>query len=615
VKTGNKPGWQSDLLVLLCFAFLGIALYAQTLSYDFINWDDLAYIKDNIYIRRFSWHNISALFSSLYIGEWFPIQLLSYAVDYSFWGLNPEGYHLGNIVIHILNAFLIFVIVRMLCEGEQWVGLMSGLLFLVHPVHVESVVWMSQRKTVLCILFYLLSFITYIRWREGNKNIHYIASLAFFALSLLSKINSILFPLLLLTWELSLRKEKIKGSVQDASWVRNLFSILMPLIPFGLLSLGSVAIFLYGQITSKIIREFYGGTIYTNFLVSGAGFIFKYPNRLPFPIRLSAYYPRVDEYRSMFTLPYVLVVLPVWLTFCTLAFTSSRRNKRVFFFIMWFIITMFPTSGIVPAPFGGADRHLYLISIPVFALFAMGLFSLSRKYPLTIRTILITILVLISILTLDRSRVWRNSTVLWEDVASKSPQLPYAQYKLAQSYMDTGRLEEALVHIRSAISLDSSIALYHYTLGLIYRSTKDIPGALREFHLADGLEPGNSVLHREIAQTFEEIQEWEKAIMEYKISIDLDPNKAYTTMSNLGFLYINLKRYKEAVEQLERAITINPDFAEAHRSLGVLYVKLLGRRQKGLYHLRMSLKIDPSQPGAEVLNALIAQSAQQPSGL
>jgi len=613
VRTGKKTGRQADLLVLLCFAFLGMALYAQTLSYEFINWDDLAYIKDNIYIRRLSWHNISALFSSLYIGEWFPLQLLSYAVDYSIWGLNPAGYHLENIVFHVLNAFLVFFIVRKLCEGEQWIGLISGLLFLVHPVQVESVVWMSQRKTVLCILFYLLSFLAYIRWKDEEKNIYYIASLSFFVLSLLSKINSILLPLLFLTWELTLRKEKIMGYIQDASWFRNLFSNLKPLVPFGLLSIGAATIFLYGQITHKIVRGFYGGTIYTNFLATVAGFVFRYPNRLPFPLRLSAYYPMLDEYRSLFTFPF-LVAFPVWLTFSSLIFTSSRSNKRVFFFILWFLIAIFPTTGIVPAKFGGADRHLYLISIPVFALFAMGLISLSRKYPLAIKTIIVTILVLISILTLDRSRVWRNSFALWKDVVSKSPQLPYAQHKLAQSYMDMGKLEEALVHVRASISLDPSIALYHYTLGLIYRSLKDIPGALREFHLADDLEPKNSVLHREMAKTFEEIQEWDNAIKEYKISIDLDPEKAYISMRNLGFLYINLNRYKEAVEQLERAITINPDLAEAHRSLGVLYVKLLGRRQKGLYHLRMSLKLDPSQPGADILSALIAQTAQQPSG-
>lgn len=613
-------------LYLLGFAAIGIGLYAQTLRYDFINWDDFDYIKDNIYIRRLSFHNIFHIFSTLPIGEWFPLQLLSYAVDFSLWGLNTAGYHLENILLHSFNAFLVFVLMKKLLS--EWdvkrgktAAIMTGLLFLVHPVQVESVVWMSQRKTVLCTFFFLLSFLSYLSWREGGLTRSYSASLLFFIASLLSKVNSMGLPLVLLAWEYAFNNPRppsaiplsppfSKGGMKGG--LRRFMSLLVPLIPFGMISAGIMAVFLYGQFTHKIIREFYGGTPYTNLLVTLAGFVFKYPNRLPFPVNLSAYYPRVDEYRSLISMPF-LIAIPVWIYCWITLLTSSRTSRTVFFLVLAFAIIMFPTAGFVPAPFGGADRHLYILSMTAFALFSMGCLRLAGKYPKTVGALFIAVLGLLSLLTLERSRVWRSSLALWEDVVRKSPQLPYAQHKVALLYLDAGRYNDALLHVLSAESLDPSIALYHYSHGLIRRSMNDNAGALHEFFLTDHMEPGNSVLHREMASTFADMKEWDKAIEEYEKSISLDPDKAFASMRDLGILYIRLGRYNDAVKVLERAVEVVPDSAEVHRSLGVLYVKELARTYKGLYHLRMSLELDPAQPDADMLKALIMRSGLRPS--
>ena len=226
------------LLILFAVTF---ALYWQALGHNFlIFWDDSGYVTRNLTIQRVTWENIKAAFTSLYMGNYAPVQILSYMFDYSIWGMRPEGFIFTNILIHIANGILFYYLLTRL----SWQRLTAGaaaLIFLIHPVQVESVVWVSERKNVLSMLFFLLSLTWYIMYREKSgkqRRLLYISSMIAFIFALLTKSVSVVLPLVLIAWDLCIAPKRDRN---------NLKHLLIDTVPFFAVALVFVLLTIYSQ--------------------------------------------------------------------------------------------------------------------------------------------------------------------------------------------------------------------------------------------------------------------------------------------------------------------------------------------------------------------------------
>lgn len=429
-----------------------VVLYRKALGFDFVpSWDDGNYVLDNPYIRSLSLDNIKGIFTTTFVGNYAPLQILSYALDYAFWGLNPKGYHLSNIILHGLNACGAYAVIRRI-TGEGIVAFMAALLFLVHPLNVENVAWVSERKTLLATLFFFLSMIYYLDFRNSNSPKFYGLSIIFFILALLSKSTVVILPLILIAYEFFIARNEHKWSA---------------LVPFFALSAAGAILAIWAQLNdSSIERSVIDisslfGIVYPTMTTV----VWKYVGLIFRPFNLIGFYDTI-VYRSFLEAP-VIVSVAAWIIVFILAL--RKTDPLIRFWFLWFWICLLPVSNIIPIRVYYADRYMYLPSITFFVLIgfivkklignikpvaaATGNSIYSSKRARICYAAFALVVVYYSALAYNRMDVWRNELVFWEDTARKSPNLYKARLNLGVAYERLGRLADAEREYLAAISL------------------------------------------------------------------------------------------------------------------------------------------------------------------
>jgi protein O-mannosyl-transferase len=317
-------------------------IYSGSLNGEFI-FDDFLYVVKNHLIKNFDLQGIAEIFASFYLWDYLPVTMFSFSLDYWLYGLNPWGYHLTNTFLHFLNTVLLHLVVVRI-TGSKVVALATALFFLVHPVNVESVAWISERKNVLSCFFLLCSFYCYL---QGNRRVRVVL---FFLLACLSKSSVVIFPLLLVLYDLPFTAKKIKTSIFENS-------------PCFAISASVVALTFLTHSMHGTVREHPEGNP-LNTLYSMVVVFKEYLAKLFFPVNLNVWYPN-----QVFTSPLQFEVLISCLLigiFIVLAITAYHRNRILFFGMLWFVICLLPVSHIIPFPQMMADRFLYLPAIGLF---------------------------------------------------------------------------------------------------------------------------------------------------------------------------------------------------------------------------------------------------------
>lgn len=399
-------------------------------------WDDDRYVINNPYIRGLTPENLRQLFTQTFGSQYHPLQVLSYALEYSLWGLNARGYHLVNVILHGLNVCFAYILIRRIV-GSVPVAAMSALLFAVHPVNVENVVWVSERKTLLAAFFFFAAFISYLRFRRDGSSSAYLLSLLLYALALLSKVAVATLPLQLIVYEIIFCKEPRR-------W--------RPAAPFFVLSAIGSALAVWAQMSGKAIS---GSTLTPGVLLKTVyptmtTVLGKYIGLLLWPVSLSGFYD-TTIYHSFLELP-VLLSLTGMVIITAVVLARGGAQER--FWFLWFLIFLLPVSNIIPLPVFYADRYLYIAEIGFFALLlslinatlekidAVFKSSISKR-----RTVLLSIFTagvfFYGFTAYNRIDVWRNDISFWEDTAKKSPGIYEVQLNLGVSYYNARRLSEA----------------------------------------------------------------------------------------------------------------------------------------------------------------------------
>jgi len=532
-SVGDGPGREFDsnrattttLVLVAGVVFLVTFLaFSGALQNGFVSLDTADYVINNPHIRSFDWDNLSWMFTKPYASNWHPLTWLSHAVDYALYGLKPSGHHLTSILIHALNAAVLFILLFLLLRKEYESNIyvitgagLAALLFGVHPQRVESVAWVAERKDVLCLFFAILTLIFYTcfaqsthgraRWRWMS------ASFLAFGLALMSKPMAIMLPIVLLILDVyPLRRIVISPKFVLRSDMRSLVTIVLEKVPFVVLSLFSAVLTMWAQKSGEAVLS--TGIIGEGYRVLNAtAAILLYLYKLLIPVRLSLNYPIIPlpQVRSLAGFCAAVIV------FFVIFFLAVRewRAGRAYWLVAWliFLITLIPVIGIVfVGHAGAADRYTYLPTIPFFGI--VGYFMAGRimarygRYTNVIRgSFVFLVLVLVGCstwLTTERVKVWRSDVSLWEDVVALYPNNPNNLYPLGLAYQGEGDFYRAIDVYQRAIGLQS------------------VGTTVREIHqfASDRKTSVYVYLYVKLAQCYEEVHDYKNALRVYQLILD-----------------------------------------------------------------------------------------------
>ncbi len=545
MRKSDKWKYYSLAIILL----ISFVIYLPVFNNKLLAWDDDLYIKSNPLVYSI---NLKDIFSQYVMGNYHPLTILTFAIEYQFFGLNETGYHVINLLLHLLNVFLVFYVINLLAN-KPTVALVASLLFGIHPLHVESVAWAAELKDLLYTFFFLASYILYLKYLTLQQKKLYVFSLLLFCLSLLSKAMAASLPVVLILTDY-FKGRNINGKV----WLEKL--------PFILLSIAFGIVAVWAQKSS-------GATEVVNFdllqriVFACYGFI-MYIVQLFFPLHLSAYYPY--PIKSTESMPAHYYLYPILFAGLIIAvFYSLRFTKKFFFGIVFFAITIFLVLQLLPV--GGAiiaDRYSYIPSIGIFFLAGEGFdLLLNKKFRVPAFILLAIITIFFSIRTYTRCNIWNNDLTLWDDVISKYQTVPIAYNNRGLIYLNQGKNDTALMDFNKAIELKPDYAKAYNNRGALYMNENKNDEALKNFDKAIEFMPSFEGFHISRGNALKNKNRSDEAFMEYDKALSLRADFAEAFYSR-GILFMNQGKNSQAIEEYSKAIGLNPNYIEAYLNRG-----------------------------------------------
>jgi len=540
--------WLYPLLIICAVAavFLPPALGSSFL----MNWDDNKYVVQNAAAHGFSLDNLRAAFSSFYVGNYAPVHIVSYMLDYTLWGLNPLGYRGVNIALHAANALLFY---RLLCSlGERReTALLAALLFALHPVQVESVAWISQRKNVLAMFFSLISFSAYIQSRHADKpGAAYGISLTTFALALLTKSIAVILPPAYILYDLLVRHE------------RNWRGSAVRTLPYLALAAGCGALALVSQQEAR--TDWHGGTPGAT-LFSMLPVAATYLRMIVWPRDLSPLYDPVI--RHSLTDPAVLASLMLLVVSGAGIVWLVRRHPAQGFWACFAVLGILPVSQIVPLTTMMNDRYLYVPMLGVAALFASWTDNVGRHRPVLRRVLAgcwLAALCLLAVLSTRQGRIWHDAESLWASAVQAVPGSRFARQGLAEVLEKKGELPAAALHYQAALERDPASPELNAQAGVVYARLGDFARAVPLLHNAVRLRPDNITYGMNLASALLQSGAYHEAIAQL---LQLDRSgPTPRTACMLGALYEKTGDARAAAAHYNRAAILDAGQAQAECS-------------------------------------------------
>jgi len=601
----NKSGinWKSFVIVLIILLITFIS-FSPSLKNGFTNWDDPKYIQENIHIKTLNADKVKRHFTTFTDSNYLPFVLLSFAIEYHFTEMDPSLYHTTNVILHVLNTLFVFLLIYFLSGRRREVAIIVALGFGIHPMHVESVSWITERKDVLYSFFFLISLIFYFKFTDvkKNKSVFYILSLLFFIFSLLSKSAAVALSVVLILIDFY-RGRKFTTKV------------IIEKIPFILLSVffGILATISQESAISKLEAL----TVFQRFIFASYGFV-MYIVKFIAPLNLSAFYPYpVNTFPIKETLPMIYYISPVIVlgVFAALYFSYKRTRLYIFGILFYFVTIALVLQFVTVGKAIMADRYSYIPYIGLFYIVAM-LYSKYfhsgkgqlNKFKIPAIALLLIYGSVLSYATFERTKIWRNTLTLFSDVIKKYPNVDTAfknrgnyYARVTQEYDKAlldfnrcieinpteplifsnrgnlhglmGNFELALKDYSKSAELDSTKVETYVNKGVTYIKMKQYIKAIPEFDKAEQIEPGNILIYSNRAYAYLQTGEYEKSIKEYEYvianSVNNSDNYFYKGIANY-----RLGKFQEAVKDNTSALQLNPNLGGAYFNRSIAYKKL-----------------------------------------
>ena len=590
---------------------LTCVVYLPSLGNQFVGWDDDKYIFENPYIRSLDLPFLKWAFFDFHASNWHPLTWISHAVDYAVWGLNPLGHHLTSTILHAANTFLVVILVMRLLDiyreasakngpaaflNEQTILItagVTGVLFGLHPVHVESVAWVAERKDLLCALFFLLSLTMYASYARSADseavqdnvtarflNRHYLLALGFFALALLSKPMAVTLPLVLLVLDWCLFR-KIHS-------FRSLGAAVVEKIPFIALSAISSIVTILAQKAGGAISSLEVHPFSSRVLVAASSLI-AYLWKMILPTTLVPYYP-YPRVVSLFMAEYIFAIILV--AGITAACLVVAKKQKVWLSAWgYYVLTLIPVIGLFQVGDQAmADRYTYLPSLGPFLLTgllaAWGVQKISivqgwsPAVKLSVAGTAVLAAGLLAGLTVRQIKVWENTFTLWTYVIEKEPEFFLAYNNRGLAFSEKGDLQAAITDYDTSIALNPAYPLAYYNRARDFQKMGRLDRALEDYNKAIELNPSYFEAYNNRGIVFYGMGRFAEAIENYKRALALKPSYA-TAHYNCGLAYVKSGLFPNAIDSFDTFIEMRPDYGEAYLSRGKVYLET-GDRARAL---------------------------------
>ncbi|MBI4463123.1 MAG: tetratricopeptide repeat protein [Acidobacteria bacterium] len=596
----GKPVFSGLLLwVSLALIAANLAVYASVRHFGFVSFDDPVYVSDNAHIQDgLTWHGMSWAFTASEGGNWNPLVWFSHMLDIQIYGLNPGPHHVTNLLLHIANTLLLFGLLYRMTGAMGRSAFVAG-LFGLHPLHVESVAWVSERKDVLSTLFWMLTLWGYIGYVRRPKLGRYLVVLLLFTVGLMAKpmLVTLPFALLLLDyWPLG-RVTLVARPATRPGWAifpdqrSTLRRLLWEKVP--LLALAAAASFLTFMVQQS--RGAVAG-IETNPLTLRAenalvSYV-AYIGKMLWPARLAVFYPYPQSLPAWWVTGAILGLTSVSLV----VIRAARRYVYLPVGWLWYLGTLVPVIGLVQVGSQSmADRYTYVPLIGLFVIAAWGVPDfLARWQYKTIALPAAAALVILgcTITAWSQVRYWENSMALWGHALEVTTGNYRAHTAVGAALEDQGRISEAIYHYSEALHIKPGFVEGHNNLGNVLASQGKVSEAIEHYTEALRIDPGFAEAHNGVGSALASQGRISEAITHYSEALRIKPDYA-EAHNNLGLALADQGRINEAIDHYYDALRINPGFASAHNSLGNALADQ-GRNSEAIAHYYEALRLQPA---------------------
>lgn len=528
----------------LLSALVTFIIYLPSIGNGFVSWDDAKYVYENLWIQSLDLAFLKRAFTEVYFSNWHPLTMITYAVDYALWGLNPLGYHLENNILHAINTALVAVLsVRLITIARPLsapaafaAGFVPALLFGIHPLHVESVAWVSERKDVLCALFFIASILFYLRYAQKRKGLCYILSLVSFALAIMSKSMAVTLPAVLLLLDFY--------PLRRLSGLKGVLKAVAEKIPFFAICAFAAAMAIYSQASAMASLESIPVDI--RFISALRSYAF-YLEKLFVPIALAPFYP----FPAIFD-PFGADYIVTYAVLAGISVICLAAIRYRMFIVAWlyFLGTLVPVIGLVQVGTqAAADRYMYLPSLSLLVLLGAGAALVIERNS---RPLLAFFLGFISVatvglsyVTVTQTAIWKDSLTLWDHELGLYPEAYVPLMNRGVVLVKMGEHERGMKDLDRAVLLapTSRNALYNRALAL--KNIGRHREALDDLNAAIKIRPDADAYNNR-GNVLKKLGDPAGAVENYRKSLELEPRSAAT--------YFNLALALEAAGDIEGAI-------------------------------------------------------------
>ncbi|MFH0761965.1 MAG: tetratricopeptide repeat protein [Bacteroidota bacterium] len=566
----NKEWFLLALILLVTFV-----VFSPVLKYDFVNWDDGVNVYENANVRELNAGTLKNMFSTTVIGGYTPLTTLSFAVENSLFGMKPGVFHLNNLLLHLLNTLLVFILFRKL-GINLFITFTVALLFGIHPMRVESVAWITERKDMLYGFFFLLSLIFYVAFRKQKKPVYYILAFLAFILSLLSKIQAVALPLILILIDFFFeRKFRLKS--------------LLNKIPFFVLALatGIAGLYILGQegtLETHTVLPFFQRI----FIGTWSFCVYLAKSIVPYP--LSAIYPNPDGL-TVYQYGSALLVLVL----AILIYKSGKLRDMLVFGSLFFLCNVIFVLQIVGAGQAYlADRFTYLAYIGLFFLIGWALnFLMSGKWKPLVIGLGLTYAAILGIVSWNRVQVWKNSETLFSDVVKKYPEAEMAHMNLGYYYRDLNQNEKAIASYTRAIEIKPLGYMGYSNRGEVLFGLGQLDKALGDMNKAILLKPDYAKALSNRGALYGSQKKYDLALADLDSALSMDPHNE-RALTNRLLVYYNMGDYEKASRDASSFLAIKPGNADILNQRG-LCLDQLNKNKEALADFNEAIAINPKK--------------------
>jgi protein O-mannosyl-transferase len=593
-------------VVCLLLAVVTLALYNPVNRHPFVNYDDDRYVTENPHVRQgLSGDTIAWSLTSTEQANWHPLTWMSHALDVSLFRLNPAGHHLTSVVLHVVNGCLLFLLL-MWATKRLGPSLFVAVLFAVHPINVESVVWIAERKNVLCTLFFFLTLWVYGWYTQKPSGKRYLAVFGLFAAGLASKPMVITLPFVLLLldyWPLA----RVAGSVGNKTpWSQ----LVLEKVPLFALSAASAIITMHAQQSGGAVRstaDFSSGVRIANAIYAYGMYLWK----MLWPSHLAPLYPHPGDSLPAWRVLLAAVVLVV----VTVSVWQFRSRRYLLVGWLFFLGALVPVIGLVQVGEAGmADRYAYIPLIGIFVMIGFGAADLSQQknWGLIPSLAAAAALIALSFATYRQIGYWHSNEELWSHTLSVTTNNFVAEDNIGGALILGGREEEAHAHFESAARINPRDPMSHSNLGTYYETHNQIREAVKEYEAAIAMTSDPGLLaqtYANLGAAYRGLGDDERAESSYKQAIQYDPNR-FNAWLGLGLLAQKQGKFAEAITNLSRSVELQPT-ARGFLALGNT-LQQSGRSLEALTAYEQAIKIAPSLAEAQQAADSLRQQLSHP---